>query len=149
MRRPDHRHRSGDDLNSYPRKANAHNLKVLRCRVRQVNNASPYEGTSVIDPNNHMCASVYSCHADHCAERQSAVGRSELFGSVWHLGVERGDADAAFLGRCREAAQCEYESAAIVADGNRVVHVMNIRSRRTDRENVRSMLPFRSKDKLG
>jgi hypothetical protein len=88
MHRPVRPHGCGNDLDSYPRDACIDHSKLLGCSVRQVNNASLYEGTPIIDPDNNMRASVYSRHTHHRAKRQMAMRGSELFGWIWDSSVE-------------------------------------------------------------
>jgi hypothetical protein len=68
----------GDDLDPYPGKTDGDQPKVLRGNAREVNNASLYEGTTVVDPNNDLRPRVYSRHADHCAKRQMSVSCREF-----------------------------------------------------------------------
>ena len=67
-----------DDLNPYPGKTDGDYSEALRCNAREVNNSSLYKGTAVIDPNNHLCARVYSRYADHCAEGQIPMSCGEF-----------------------------------------------------------------------
>jgi hypothetical protein len=56
MSYPDGVLRRWDNLNPNPGEADRDQSKLLRGRARQVNDASLYEGTSVIDPNDDVRA---------------------------------------------------------------------------------------------
>ena len=78
MTYPDGALRRRDDLNPNPGEADREQSKLLRGRARQVNDATLYEGASVIDPNDDVRARVHPRHTDHCTERQLSMSCGEF-----------------------------------------------------------------------